>query len=110
MSEFTDWVYDNRDKLYSLVIAIIYIIIAGSIGADRYSLKASDRWSQFTAVILIPSLACIWFGEGMGKYQGLVRLQPITKETPGWIMKLFGWILILSPIPYAIFLIFGVSK
>ena len=108
MSGFSDWVYDNKDKVISLVIALIYFIIVGIVGADRYSLKPTHQWSQYVAVTLIPSLACIWFGEGMEKFQGTFQLQPITKETPGCLMKLLGWLLLLSPIPYALILAIGI--
>ena len=109
MSRFSDWLYYNKDKFISLIITFVYIVIAGFISSDnsRYSLKSVDQWSQFTAVILIPSLACIWFGEVLGKVYGTIRLQQITKETPGCLMIFLGWVLLLLPIPYGVLLAIG---
>jgi len=43
-------------------------------------------------------LACIWFGEAMGGYVGPAGMMGITEPTPGIIICILGWLLLLLPV------------
>lgn len=77
----------------SLVIAIVYLILAFALGGLE--------WSLITLGLLIVALALIWFGEEMGDYIGgfhRIGKPYITKRSPGSLVSLFGWALLLLPI------------
>jgi hypothetical protein len=93
MKQFIKWIFDDRGKRLSLVVAILYfattIICKGGV---------IDLFRLF-GFLLIP-LACIWFGDGMGRYAGYSPLGQlfISKESPGCLVALVGWILLLLPV------------
>lgn len=77
----------------SLAIAIVYLILAFALGGLE--------WSLITLGLLIVALALIWFGEEMGDYIGgfhRIGKPYITKRSPGSLVSLFGWALLLLPI------------
>jgi hypothetical protein len=51
-----------------------------------------------TVQLLVP-LACIWFPEELGSLTtslpSLFSNMPITRSSPGWLLRLFGWIALL---------------
>ena len=77
----------------SLGIAIVYLIAALIYGGWELLLIA--------AIVLIMPVAMIWFGDEIGEYvRGFHRIgKPyITKRSPGSLVSLFGWALLLAPI------------
>ena len=46
---------------------------------------------------LVMPLLCIWFGDEMGGYIGALPGPAINKPTPGCLVKLCGWFLLLLP-------------
>jgi hypothetical protein len=93
VKQFAKWILDDRGKRLSLAVAIIYFAVA-IIG--RYEAVV---FFQLFGFLLLP-LACIWFGDQMGKYTGFSSIgQPyINKESPGCLVTLVGWILLLLPV------------
>ena len=89
----------------SLLIVLAYascIVVAG---------LASTRPARevvITLLLTVPyfvfPLACIWFGDEMGEYVGTFPGPAINRRTPGWMVKLGGWFLLLLP---AIILLFS---
>jgi hypothetical protein len=80
-------------KKSSLIIAIVYLILALVFGGVELFL--------ITLALLIVALALIWFGEEMGDYIGgfhRIGKPYITKKSPGSLVSLFGWALLLLPI------------
>lgn len=80
-------------KKSSLIIAVVYLILALGLGGLQ--------WFLITVALLIVSLALIWFGEEMGDYIGgfhRIGKPYITKKSPGSLVSLFGWALLLLPI------------
>ncbi len=80
-------------KKSSLIIAIVYLILALIFGGLELFL--------ITLASLIVALALIWFGEEMGDYIGgfhRIGKPYITKKSPGSLVSLFGWALLLLPI------------
>lgn len=80
------------NKIVSLILSVIYLIIAFFNGGSELLIK--------TFLFLLLPLACIWFGEEMGKYTGpTFGIKPhITKESPGCLVVLMGWVLLILPL------------
>ena len=77
----------------SLGIAIVYLIAALIYGGWELLLIA--------AIVLIMPVAMIWFGDEIGEYVGgfhRIGKPYITKRSPGSLVSLFGWALLLAPI------------
>jgi hypothetical protein len=80
-------------RTISLGIVIIYLIAALIYGGWELLLIA--------AIVLIMPLAMIWFGEEIGDYVGgfhRIGKPYITKRSPGSLVSLFGWALLLAPV------------
>jgi hypothetical protein len=91
-----------RSKILSLIIAVIYLVIAGLAGGIGAIIRV--------CIMLVLPLGCIWFGTAMGGYTGTMRLHPITSSSPGWLVRIVGWILLLLPvIVLIIYLIRGIK-
>ena len=77
-------------KIISLVISIIYLAAAYSVGGTAIFFRV--------LVFLLFPVACIWFGDAMTSYKrSATGGRPITKELPGCLIRLVGWILLLLP-------------
>ncbi|MBW1823344.1 MAG: hypothetical protein JRI87_02085 [Deltaproteobacteria bacterium] len=77
-------------KIISLVISIIYLVAAYSAGGAAIFFKV--------LVFLLFPVAFIWFGDAMVNYKrSATGGRPITKELPGCLIRLAGWILLLLP-------------
>jgi hypothetical protein len=50
------------------------------------------------AIYLVLPLACIWYPDAMGDYTGVMRGQYINAESPGCLVCICGWFLLLMPI------------
>lgn len=77
----------------SLGITIVYLIAALIYGGWELLLIA--------AIVLIMPVAMIWFGDEIGDYVGgfhRIGKPYITKRSPGSLVSLFGWALLLAPI------------
>ena len=87
----------GASRVLSLVIAAGYLSFVlfapGSISVER-------RIGTVLAVagyLLIP-LLCIWFSDEMGNYTGTFPGPAINKTTPGCLIKVAGWVLLLLPL------------
>jgi len=74
-------------RLLSLIIAAAYVAAAVALGGGLV----------FRAVLLVFPLACIWFSEEIGEYGGFAGFHPVTSPTPGCLIALVGWVLLLTP-------------
>jgi Zn-finger nucleic acid-binding protein len=83
-------VYQN---FFSVSIGAIYILLAYFISGPQ------NAWAVTIKFLPMPFFL-IWFGDELGKYIGFIPRPPfwITKTTPGSIVKLAGWIILLSPV------------
>lgn len=77
------------NRQLSLVVTGLYLVFA--------ALFRSAPFAFGVVIFLPPALACIWFGEEIGRYIGLAAFRPITKETPAVFVVLGGWLLLLLP-------------
>ncbi len=86
-----DYLYWDRPRVVSVVIALGYVVLAFIKGGPTFSLNV-------VAAAAFP-LACIWFGDEIGSYTGFIHMIPL-RETPGPIVRFVGWFLLLVPIPF----------
>jgi hypothetical protein len=80
-----DW-----NRLLSGLLAAIYIITAFAEAGAEAGLKV-------VGFVILP-LACIWFGDEMGDYIGQSGSGYITQKSPGFLVCILGWLLLLFPI------------
>lgn len=86
-----NWIH----RILSLAIVIAYV----ALGARQ------DGGRGFWAVLYwsILPLACIWFADELGRYTGPWFLGPgITQQSPGCLLRLVAWGLLLLPIAVAV--------
>jgi hypothetical protein len=75
------------------MVAITYVVLATIARGPVLAIKVG--------ICVILPLACIWFSESMGRYTGLGGLAygyPITEESPGILVCIMGWVVLLLPI------------
>ena len=78
------------NRILSALLAVIYIVTAFALGGGGTSGKV--------VLFVIFPLACIWFSDAMGGYTGLTTSWPITATSPGVIVCILGWLLLLMPL------------
>jgi hypothetical protein len=82
------------NRLISALIALIYLAIAFAHGGMEATFKIG--------IFLIFPLACIWFADAMGGYVGPTTSMAITAPSPGAIVRILGWVLLLLPVIFGI--------
>jgi putative effector of murein hydrolase LrgA (UPF0299 family) len=80
----------NKNRILSALVAVIYIVGAFVTGGGEAS-------CMVLLFVILP-LACIWFSDAMGGYTGLTTNMPITAPSPGLIVCILGWLLLLLPL------------
>jgi hypothetical protein len=87
------------NRTLSAFLAVVYVL-AALLGSGAES-------ACVIGLGAVLPLACIWFSEAMGGYIGPTAHGAITGTTPGIIICIAGWILLLLPllivIAYALF-------
>lgn len=83
-------------------VACVIISAFNLIGA--YSMGGVEQCFMM-AMFLLLSLAMIWFGDEMGT--GRLTMLSWVRTTPGSIVRVFGWILLL--LPFFVFLLVSVA-
>ena len=99
MIAIPDW-FPNMSRALSLAVASIYV------GLTIYSAPHGMLTGGLLKVgggLLFP-LACIWFGDEMGDYVGTLPGPGINRTSPGWMVKLGGWVLLLLPAIIGLFI------
>lgn len=78
----------DRSRWISLSIAIVYLV--WSAFDDLEKIGGMLMWLGLC-------LGCIWWGDELG--EGLVgaKFGLISSPSPGWAVKLMGWILLFMP-------------
>ena len=80
----------------SLLVVLAYVAFALLAGSERSALAAVGAVLGTMVFSLLP-LACIWFGDEMGDYIGTLPGPAINRRSPGWMVKIGGWFLLLFP-------------
>ena len=85
-------VVSNMDwnRIFSGALAVVYLGAAYFAGGPEAVVRV--------AMFLVLPLACIWYGDELGSYTGVMRGQAITAETPGCLVRFAGWLLLLLPL------------
>jgi hypothetical protein len=85
----------QKGRLVSLVVGVAWLVAAfafdpqgGGSGNPR------DRFALLGVTLV--ALALIWFGDELGEFTGFTGRGYITKTSPGWLVKLFGWVLLVG--------------
>jgi len=95
ITNMPDWIQSVvSSRTLSLLIAIAYLVIA--------SLQAESAAKVFASILIVGGalllpLACIWFGDELGEYVGVLPGPSINRKSPAWMVKLAGWVLLLLP-------------
>lgn len=82
------------ERMLSLVIAGVYLVITAFFASKG---KLVTDLLLVCGALLLP-MACIWFGDELGEYIGALPGPGITRKSPGWMVKIGGWVLLLLPI------------
>ena len=96
-----DWIRTVvSSRTLSLLIAIAYLVLA--------CLSAPSIAKVFASLLIVGGalllpLACIWFADEMGEYVGVFPGPAINHKSPAWMVKVGGWILLLSPVILFVF-------
>lgn len=78
-------------KILSGIIILLYI-------AGAYTAEGAGSALQVALFCLLPFFA-IWFPNAMGNWTGTRFSGPsITSESPGCLVRLLGWVLLLLPL------------
>ncbi len=81
------------NRTLSALVGCAYVGLA-------YSFAGAEPAAIMSAFLILP-LACIWFGDELGSYvgpAGMVSLSySITFPTPGVMLRVGGWLLLLAP-------------
>ena len=97
----------------SLAVAVLYVIILGLGALSDDSSKPLSSQDIFEGIggiglWLAISLGCIWWGDDLGEGMVGAKFGLISSASPGWAVKLMGWVLLL--LPGALFLIWGLGE
>jgi hypothetical protein len=75
----------SSSRLVSFIVAIVYL---GAGAATR----GAEGFLRMLLFLILP-MTCIWFGDEMGAF---VSPYSYTKATPGVVVRIGGWILLLA--------------
>ena len=90
-------------RTLSLVVAVIYLVVVAFFKQSRSLAGILADLLLAAAALLLP-LACIWFGDELGNYVGTLPGPRINRRSPGWMVKLGGWVLLLLPPVIGVFI------
>ena len=82
----------NVSVLYVIAYISVYFYALGPWTAPLFTVKLV----QFTGYFFLP-LVCIWYGDELEEYVGISSGPTDDTTTPGWILKLGGWVLLYLP-------------
>ncbi|HEY5913502.1 MAG TPA: hypothetical protein VJA21_23185 [Verrucomicrobiae bacterium] len=74
-------------RILSLVIAVVYAIVATSVGGLSY-------W-EWSLTLLLP-LAFIWFPQEIGSLTGYYKTGYVNVQTPGAFVAFLGWFILVG--------------
>jgi hypothetical protein len=78
------------NRILSASLAAVYVALGFLAGGPEAGCK-------MVLGVILP-LACIWFSDAMGGYNGWVGSGSITSPSPGLIVCILGWVLLLLPV------------
>ena len=92
-----DWIkWQGPSRILSLLIAIAYLVIVFFLKQPKSAVDVLEVLLTIAAGLFVP-LGCIWFGDELGDYVGTFPGPAFTTRSPGWLVKIGGWVLLLLP-------------
>jgi len=92
-----------KSRIISGVIALVYVIGAYVGGGGGAAIKV--------AAFLVLPLACIWFSDTMGGYTGFgMGRGAITSTSPGCMVAICGWVLLLLPVIIGVIMVLNKNQ
>lgn len=84
------------EKLVALGIGIVYCVVLCVVG----------QLAAFPAIFFVlAAVGLIWFGDELGSMTGMsMRGGTINKASPGFLVRIFGWLFLMSPVALAFYL------
>lgn len=83
------------DRIASLIIVVLWI--GAVVLFDRPADWPNDFWEWLAVPGLgVVLLALIWFGDELGEFTGMTGRGYVSQTSPGWIVKLLGWIFLAA--------------
>ncbi len=80
----------NWNRALSGIVFLAYYVLAYA--------KAGNEAALMVMIFCLLPLACIWFGEAMGGYTGPAGATGITAPSPGIMVCILGWLVLLLPV------------
>ena len=95
----------TKERIVSVTIAILWLIAAVAVGPLEED--AASRKGGILPILgaLAIALGLIWHGDELGDYVGSTGRGNITQRTPGFMVKFFGWTMLLGMIGIWIYLL-----
>ena len=87
------WITSRR---LSALVVLVYIVLFCVAASSRSATEVVKVALPLAGYFLVP-LVCIWYGDELGEYVGTFPGPAINRRTPGWMVKLAGWFLLLFP-------------
>ena len=78
------------NRILSGLLALCYIITA-------FAADGGEIGCKVILGVILP-LACIWFGDAMGGYTGPAGSIWINATSPGIMVQIVGWLVLLLPV------------
>jgi hypothetical protein len=105
----------DKSRWISISIVGIYILVFISVlvfSGDLHDIPIEDLVKGSLGIIfwLAISLGCIWFGDELGEGLLGARYGLVSEKSPGWAVKLMGWIFLLMPTGIFLWYLFFVDK
>jgi hypothetical protein len=85
----------DLNRILSGLLAVMYVV-AAFVG------NGAETCFKVVMFLILP-LACIWFGDAMGEYIGQSGSGYITETSPGFLVRILGWLLLLLPMILALY-------
>ena len=85
----------TKGRIASAVVAVFYVVLA-------FLMEGAETAFRVIIFLILP-LGCIWYGEALGSFTGLMRGQYVNATSPGWLVTFIGWIILLLPLIMAVF-------
>ncbi|MCK4527976.1 hypothetical protein KAW18_11450 [candidate division WOR-3 bacterium] len=84
-----------KGNIVAGIIGFIYLTLAGIAGGGEFLLVVF--------IYLVFALGLIWFAKDLGEYTGTVKFIQLTSKSPGFLVRIVGWMLLLLPVGIVIY-------
>ena len=89
-----NWITARSISLLIVLAYLAFALVAASQGPKHQAIGAVIA----VVAYLLLALACIWFGDEMGDYVGILPGPATNRRSPGWMVRIGGWFLLFFPV------------